>query len=195
MKNHLSTKIQGFLFIIVCIGLMFELAACSIEKTNPAAAVSPVQNSLELSPTGTPVIQHPVESTGTPVPDIASLPTADNGALKNEKSTEILTPEPLFKIGSTQVSPKDGMVMVYVSQGTFEMGIDKYVHLTPGHTVYLDSYWIDKTDVTNAMYAKCVESGSCGEIHSQKNVDTVFKGANQPVVFVNWNDANDYCRW
>ena len=31
----------------------------------------------------------------------------------------------------------------------------------PRHTVYLDAVWIDRTDVTTAMYAKCVGAGAC----------------------------------
>ena len=29
------------------------------------------------------------------------------------------------------------------------------------HTVYLDAYWIDQTEVTNEMYAKCAGAGKC----------------------------------
>jgi len=29
------------------------------------------------------------------------------------------------------------------------------------HTVYLDAFWIDKYEVTNALYKKCVDAGKC----------------------------------
>ena len=31
----------------------------------------------------------------------------------------------------------------------------------PVHKVNLDAFWIDQTEVTNAMYAKCVDAGKC----------------------------------
>ncbi len=48
--------------------------------------------------------------------------------------------------------PADGMVMEYVAAGKFTMGaIDDNPADQPVHNVFLDAYWIDKTEVTNAM--------------------------------------------
>jgi serine/threonine-protein kinase len=54
------------------------------------------------------------------------------------------------------------MVMVYVPAGTFFMGSyegDK--NEQPVHTVYIDAFWIDQTEVTNGMYAMCMQAGAC----------------------------------
>lgn len=81
--------------------------------------------------------------------------------------------------------------MVYVPSGTFMMG---------ENTVYLDSFWIDKTEVTNVMYLECVEAGACSlpSSNSSKTQSSYFGNAvfdNHPVVFVSWVDANAYCTW
>jgi formylglycine-generating enzyme required for sulfatase activity/predicted esterase len=60
-----------------------------------------------------------------------------------------------------RVSPKDGMVQLYVPAGRFIMGSGDSDALAfdvekPRHKVYLDAYWIDKTEVTNAMFARFV---------------------------------------
>jgi len=107
--------------------------------------------------------------------------------------TSTSTPNPV--IGSTRISSIDGMVIVYVPAGEFTMGSeDGGDDEKPVHTVSLDAYWIDQTEVTNAMYAVCVQDGGCNE----PSDTTYFSDSNyasHPVVYVSWNDANNYCSW
>ena len=115
-------------------------------------------------------------------------------------------------IGSTWTRPADGMVMMYVPAGTFTMGdtldqamaecqkVDvtcqqvEFTFEQPPHSVTLDAYWIDKTDVTNAMYALCVNAGDCQAPSYRKDYDDPIYST-YPVVEVNWNDAHAYCQW
>ncbi len=103
-------------------------------------------------------------------------------------------------IENIQVSDKDGAKMVYVPQGEFTMGIEGHYDLWPVHKVTLDSYWIDQTEVTNAMYAKCVSDGVCEE-PSDKSSSTrpSYFGNSEfddyPVIYVDWKMANTYCEW
>ena len=110
------------------------------------------------------------------------------------------TEVPTSGIGSTKVRPKDGMVMVNVPAGNFSMGSNDNSNTQPVHTVYLDAYWIDKTDVTNGLYAKCVQAGNCqAPSNSGSSTRTSYYGDSQyadyPVINVNWTDADTYCRW
>jgi formylglycine-generating enzyme required for sulfatase activity len=61
------------------------------------------------------------------------------------------------------------------------------------HTVHLDAYWIDKTLVTNTMFAKAVaETGYKAQGNWQSKAG---KGReNHPVVRVSWNDAVAYAK-
>ena len=106
--------------------------------------------------------------------------------------------------GSTMVSQMDGMTMVYVPAGKFTMGSPDGVGESdehPQHQVYLDAYWIDQTEVTNAMYEKCVKDGGCTEplsISSYYRKDSYYGNsqyADYPVIYVNWNQAHNYCEW
>lgn len=77
--------------------------------------------------------------------------------------TLVPLPTPTLGIGSVRISPKDGMRMVYVPEGDFRMGSnDHQDDEKPVHNVYLDAFWIDQYEVTNGMYAKCVEAKVCG---------------------------------
>ncbi len=96
---------------------------------------------------------------------------------------------------TTMVSETDGMELVYVPAGEFIMGSENGADdESPVHTVYLEAFWIDKTEVTNSMYRLCVAEGEC----EQPGIKIFYDDeafANHPVVDVTWQDAVDYCTW
>ncbi len=121
-------------------------------------------------------------------------------------------------VGSTMTSEKDGITLVYVPPGKFQMGSDAddalaecqkfrtdcdrdwFTAEEPVHTVYLDAYWIDRTEVTNAMYAKCVDAGKCDPPNSTKSYTrNSYYGNSEfgdyPVIYTSWDDATAYCEW
>jgi formylglycine-generating enzyme required for sulfatase activity len=95
------------------------------------------------------------------------------------------------------------MVMVHVPAGEFLMGStnadsDAESDEKPQHTVYLDAFWIDRTEVTRSQYRKCVEAGVCGAPTTCGWGDPTHGGtstADYPVVCVNWSGARAYCKW
>jgi eukaryotic-like serine/threonine-protein kinase len=104
-------------------------------------------------------------------------------------------------IGSIIISEKDGAKMVYVPQGEFTMGLgDRDYYRNPAHKVILDAYWIDQTEVTNAMYAKCVAAGVCKEPTDKSSATrSNYYGNSEfddyPVIYVEWKMAKSYCEW
>ena len=90
----------------------------------------------------------------------------------------------------------DGMILMYVPAGTFTMGSNSsdQPDEKPEHQVNLDAFWIDQTEVTNAMYAKCVDVGECVAPSNTANFSN-SSYAKHPVVYVDWNQANAYCSW
>jgi eukaryotic-like serine/threonine-protein kinase len=105
--------------------------------------------------------------------------------------------------GSEQVSSIDGKVMVEVPAGEFLMGsvkgdseaaADEY----PQRRVYLDAFWIDKTEVTVGEYRKfCQTTGrsmpEAPEFGGQEDSSLVQE--NNPIVYVSWEDASAYAAW
>ena len=105
---------------------------------------------------------------------------------------------------ATRTAEVDGMIQVYIPEGVFLMGSadDQPAEADerPQHSVYLDAFWIDLTEVTNAMYARCVSAGGCREPAQISSKTRLFyysdsRFANYPVIYVSWQDANTYCQW
>ncbi len=93
---------------------------------------------------------------------------------------------------------------VTIPAGEFQMG-DVYCAEEQGnadwcsdetpHAVKLGAYAIDVYEVTNADYRKCFQAGVCDPVPLHEERPKDFNKSKQPVVFVTWKDAMDYCRW
>ncbi len=184
--------------------LLLLLPACGpapAPTTVPAPATTRAAAALPaatLAPTPT-----SVPPTATPAP---TLPPTHTGP----------QPPAQAALGETWLRPADGMVMVYVPAGTFVMGIDEAgPHVdpaeSPAHTVTLDGFWIDRTEVTCGQFAAFLNArgnrtanGSvaarfgAGYIRIEQ-VGTEYRArpyaVDYPVVMVTWYGAQEYCQW
>ena len=97
-----------------------------------------------------------------------------------------LTSEPLL----AEITDDSGIKMVLVHAGEFTMGRDLQV--------YLDSYYIDRYEVTNSLYRNCVWAEECSNpknTNSYAVQDYYPNFSNHPVVNVTWDMAVAYCSW
>jgi len=157
--------LRPFRFIVSTIIVLFTVFSASCRGNNlPPASAEPTESSATLtvalpSPVSTtpvvtaeasPVVQTtPIHLANTPLP----AATTDPGPACTE-------------IGQTWISAVDGVILVCIPAGEFLMGAadndpQAEANEKPQHRVYLDAFWIDRTEVTNANFAKCMADGAC----------------------------------
>lgn len=96
-----------------------------------------------------------------------------------------------------RTSALDGMAQVYVPEGEFWMGkgeVRKNAD-SPRHIVYLDAFWMDKYEVSNSMYLKCLQAGRCSKMVSDNTTYQNWIYRDHPVTYVTWEQARAYCQW
>ena len=106
----------------------------------------------------------------------------------------------------SSVEKADPRNMVLVSPGFFIMGSNKSLEdEAPEHRVYLDSYWIDKFEVSAGKFAEFLNTmdnlkgyyldnkfGTLyydGRFHPRPGLE------NYPINNITWNAADEYCKW
>ena len=79
-------------------------------------------------------------------------------------------------------------------RGTEDGGFDE----RPQRTIHLDRFLIDRYEVTNHQYQQFVLATG----HRKPGLPSRYaksgakvRGINQPIVYVSWEDADEYCRW
>jgi gamma-glutamyl hercynylcysteine S-oxide synthase len=86
--------------------------------------------------------------------------------------------------------------MVFVLGGVFRMGLDEGdTYEAPAHEVTIASFFMDRTEVSNAQYAEFLKATNHAAPPDWKSGKYPVGTADFPVVNVSWQDANDYAAW
>ncbi len=92
--------------------------------------------------------------------------------------------------------------MVYVQEGEYLSGCNTRIDEDcdddelPGQLRYVDSFYIDRTEVTVAAYSKCVHAGRCSEPETRVRCTWGEAGKQEhPVTCVTWAQSSSYCAW
>jgi len=94
-----------------------------------------------------------------------------------------------------KIISKDGAQMVLIPAGDYQRG-DAFGELRRGRpveTVYVDAFYIDVYEVTNAQYKKFMDATGYDAPLYWDNPR--FSAPDQPVVGIRWHDAQAYCKW
>lgn len=133
-----------------------------------------------------------VPVTDTPATE-SPVPTTEVPADPTEAPTE--PPE------TNEIADSKGIPMVLVPAGEFMMGSESgETDERPAHKVYLDAFYIDKFEVTNASYYLCEQNGICQGPYDPGSATRGSYYGNRafndfPVVNINWEQAKRFCEW
>jgi formylglycine-generating enzyme required for sulfatase activity len=116
---------------------------------------------------------------GTPEP-VSAAPTA---------SPSVMCPTPRTHSASADLD-RD---MVQITGTTFSMGDNDVA--PPRHQVRVESFLIDRFEVTNMQYRRFVQEDDHRPPASWKAANYPTDSAFHPVVGVAWHDAVAYCKW
>ncbi len=122
----------------------------------------------------------------------------------------------LLLFGASAASPaaptitaRDGAEMVLVPEGEFIMGLppgEPGSDRNPLRKVHLRAFYIDKYEVTNEQYHRCVAEGGCKDpslitdyppafFEAGKEWYRIERMKDYPVVGITWRQAGIYCEW
>ena len=117
-------------------------------------------------------------------------------------------PHPTRRISET-ITGKDGAKMALIPAGEFQMGSNTgNADEKPAHSVYIDAFYIDVYEVTNAQYKKFINANpqwrkdridrsyhDGGYLKHWKGNSYPEGKDNHPVVYVSWYAAMAYAEW
>lgn len=105
----------------------------------------------------------------------------------------ILIPAGEFTMGTSDEQEQ----LVKRQLGGGELGVYPrwFASEKPQQKIHVEAFYIDKFEVTNADYQEFIDATGYAAPRHWENRKYREGQANLPVVYVNWKDANAYCRW
>ena len=101
-----------------------------------------------------------------------------------------------IKHSPTQQQAVEPGIMVLIPDGYFIMGSDSgKADEAPAHEVYLNSFWMDRYEVTNQEFHRFLMEINLTTPRYWENGLYPNGQAFYPVVGVRWKDAQAYCEW
>ena len=197
-----SVRIINFLVGVVIISLISGCTSFNGQPQSdsvdfaypPSIVVSNDSSSLEVNSTD----QNEMLNTDEPDFNSSVLPMATPDTPIDEEPG----------IYQERVREIDGAIEVLIPSGEFFFGCDPQHNggfeclpdELPLEKQYLETFAIDKFEVTNVQYAHCVAAGACEEpVYTFSATRESYYDnpayADYPVSAISWNEAYAYCTW
>ncbi|RMF38339.1 MAG: hypothetical protein D6759_01090 [Chloroflexi bacterium] len=167
----------------------------STATLTPAGATEVVAAQPTFTPTSTPTPAPTATPTPSPTPTITPSPTPSPTPMAARSGMVAVPAGPVW-IGSTM-----DQINAAVAFCGSDCRPEQFLDENPIHQVYVDSFYIDKFEVTNAQFAYFVsktgyvtDAERAGDQITWRTFNTPDRKY-YPVIYVSWNDANAFCRW
>ncbi len=117
--------------------------------------------------------------------------------------TMLFVPAGEFSMGSDYLAMRSALQLCVQYKNSLGPGVcvgPSYADEMPHHQVTLDAFWIDRTEVTNRGYERCLAEGACSPPADTGSFtrESYFGDAayaDYPVVWVTRDQAVEYCEW
>jgi formylglycine-generating enzyme required for sulfatase activity len=178
-------------FVLICIPLAFALLACSGDGVLDSRSESSVEATAKRGGQPKVSICHWDDDTGEYKLISVAGPAQEAHMRHGDEAAggDVLDEDCEPQFSDIVVITPTGTTheLVIVPAGSFVMGSDVGATIEqPVHTVTLDGFYVDKYEVTNALWNSFAQAtGRPGKSAAD----------NHPVVWVNWHDATAYCGW
>ena len=187
--------------------------ATTLTPTLKPKTPSGTSESIPTKPPTTPTTE-PAQKSTTPREPVSTTKQQDTTPPPPNQPKEITLVPPKQEIETTPIlEPKPATLsvpsdMVLIPAGEFQMGSNDNTDEKPIHTVYIDAFYIDKYEVTNAQYKAFVDANPQwrkDQIPTTYHNGTYLKHWNgnnypngkgdHPVTYVSWYGAMAYAKW
>jgi formylglycine-generating enzyme required for sulfatase activity len=181
-----ATQVQNLIATLTAAPLQLTLSTS--QNSLSTAALNPTVGSTETAtqsstvPAVTQLVIPSVAPALSPSPDLMLTAVANAGQFSETSNGQWATFEYTFM--------EDNHVMMLVPGGVFTRGSTDERDEQPTRAIEVNSFWMDKFEVSFAQYAECVAANVCDplELASGSNM-------NWPVTGLTWSQAIGYCQW
>jgi serine/threonine protein kinase len=177
--------VGGIALLVLCGGCWFLYSLGSAVPSTPTPGIS----SSDVSKTAVVVPQTLPAATDLPLPSPSASPAPTD------------TPLPTATSMPEEISDSQNTLMRLIPGGEFTMGSnDGLPESRPEKLINVETFYMDKFEVSNEAYAVCVNDGKCRRpkqpaSKTRKSYYSDPNFANYPVINVDWKMANTYCEW
>lgn len=204
LDSEINEPINGAEVVLIANGNVYSQSSDSngITKFIIDFPTDEIDGDISVSSSGFNIEHHRVTLQADRVQDInLNKTTGELTVSFTDPQAPSVSPTPTDNSGQINIE----IDWVNIPAGEFIMGSNSdepyfFGAESPRHNVFIDEYWIQRTEVTNKLYRLCVETGVCKppqEIKSSTRNDYYTNSMydEYPVINVSYNNAVLFCQW